>query len=74
MSDQLLTIKDVATRLKIGRTTAYTLVEDGEIPARRIGKGRGTLRVKPADLERYINRPPSREAPALVAGSGSLYD
>ena len=67
MSEQMLTVKDVADRLKIGRTTAYTLIEDGEIPAKRIGTGRGTLRVKPSDLERYINRPDDAP-PAAVTG------
>lgn len=57
MSDKLLTMKDVADRLSIGRTTAYKLVEDGDLKAKRIGTGRGTLRVRPVDLERYINQP-----------------
>ncbi len=57
MSESLLTIKDVAERLNIGERTAYRLIEEGQLKARRIGSGRGTLRVKPADLERFINQP-----------------
>lgn len=71
MTDKLLTIKEVAERLSIGRTTAYELVESGDLKAKRIGKGRGTLRVRPSDLELYINKP---EATKTLVATGSLYD
>jgi excisionase family DNA binding protein len=69
--DKLLTMKEVAERLSIGRTTAYKLVEDGDLKAKRIGTGRGTLRVRPVDLERYINQP---EQTKTSIATGSLYD
>ena len=34
----LMTVKDVQTVLNIGRTTAYKLVESGELPTLRIGR------------------------------------
>lgn len=74
MSDQLLTIKDVAERLNISERTAYRLIEEGDIPCKRVGTGRGTIRVRPAALEAYINQP-SREVLAVAApAAGSLYD
>lgn len=65
MSDQMLTIKDVATRLKIGLSTAYRIVEDGDLKGKRIGRGRGTIRVRPVDLERYINQPSPQSVEVL---------
>jgi excisionase family DNA binding protein len=54
---QMLTIKDVAAQLKIGVRTAYRLIEEGQIPAKRVGTGRGTIRVRPTALEAYLNQP-----------------
>lgn len=71
MSEKLLTAQEVAEQLDISYRTVYRLIEDGQIKAKRVGTGRGTHRVRPADLERYINQPaPSK---TLVA-TGSLYD
>lgn len=71
MSDKLLKMKDVADQLSIGIRTAYRLVEEGQLKAKRIGSGRGTLRVRPADLDRYLNQP---TAVKTLVATGSLYD
>lgn len=36
--DDVLEIKDLCAILKIGRKTAYKLLQDGDIPHRRIGR------------------------------------
>lgn len=46
----LLTVEEVAERLRIGRTKAYELVKDGEIESVRIGRLR---RVPKAAVDEY---------------------
>ena len=50
---QLLRPSDVAKRLNISTSFAYRLMQYGDIPAVRI---RGACRVRPQDLEEYIER------------------
>ena len=52
MSPQLLTANDVAKRLNISRTKAFDLLNNGTIPAIRIGRN---IRVEENDLENYIS-------------------
>jgi excisionase family DNA binding protein len=52
MDEQLMKPAEVADMLKISRAMAYKLLKCGEIPAVRIGT---LVRVKRADLERYIH-------------------
>ena len=40
---ELLTINDVAARLKISKSLAYALVESGKLVPYRIGLGRGAI-------------------------------
>ncbi len=47
----LLTTRELASLLNIGRTTAWTLVAQGRIPSVRIGR---SLRVTRRDVERFI--------------------
>lgn len=49
----LLRAQDVARVLNISRSLAYRLLDTGQIPTVRIGKA---VRVKPQDLEEFINR------------------
>jgi excisionase family DNA binding protein len=69
MSDEkLLKVAEVAERLNVGKSTVYKIIRDGELPHTRIGSdGTGPIRVRPKDLERFINRPPERPR-------GSLFD
>jgi excisionase family DNA binding protein len=69
---KLLKVKDVADQLSVGKSTAYRLIEEGEITFTRVGSGRGTIRVRPEDLERYINRPRAVQQ-AVVPASESLF-
>lgn len=37
-TDEVLTLEELATYLKVSETTAYTLVRSGEIPGRKVGR------------------------------------
>jgi excisionase family DNA binding protein len=50
----LLTVKEAAERLGVSGRAVYDLVSRGLLPCKRIGTGRGTIRVAPQDLESYL--------------------
>lgn len=50
-SDEILTIREVASLLKIGEKTAYTMAQSGELPAFKV---RGQWRFRRADLDAWI--------------------
>lgn len=49
--DELLTLQEAADRLKVHYMTAYRWVRKGELPAFKAG---GRLRVRAADIERFV--------------------
>ncbi len=51
----MLTVRDVAVLLKVSQGAVYTLVESGVLPHHRIGAGRGVIRIREDDLDRYID-------------------
>lgn len=51
MTDQILTLKEVAEYLKLAEKTAYKLVAEGKLPGFKVG---GSWRFKEADIERWI--------------------
>lgn len=51
MTDEVLTMKEVATLLKIGEKTAYTMAQRGDLPGFKVG---GQWRFKRADIDRWI--------------------
>lgn len=51
MTTKLLTAKDVAERLSISKAKAFTLLNEGILPAIHIGRN---IRVEEQDLEAYI--------------------
>lgn len=53
MSQSLLTLKDVMTRLKVSRATIYRLIERGELHPFKIGH---SLRFEEQDLAAFIAR------------------
>jgi excisionase family DNA binding protein len=61
----LLKIHDVATRLSCSQATVYALVSKGKLIASRIGVGRGGIRVRVEDLDKFIQD--SRQAPTEPA-------
>ncbi len=62
----LLTLREVATAVKVSETTARRWVRDGSLAAYKVGK-RGQLRVKEEDLEAFLER-------QRVGGDGEHHD
>ena len=50
----LLTVKELAQRLRVSLATAYILVKQGKIASYRIGGNRGAIRVRPEDVVAYL--------------------
>lgn len=50
----LLTVADVAARLRCSRGLVYRLVAAGELPHYRVGGGRGGIRVSGGQLARFL--------------------
>jgi len=59
MPDEVLTIKELATLLKLAEKTVYAMANAEEIPAFKV---RGQWRVKRADIERWIDSQVSRRS------------
>lgn len=51
MTDQILTLREVAAYLKLAEKTAYKLAAEGKLPGFKVG---GSWRFKEADIERWI--------------------
>lgn len=49
-----LKAKDVAAALDVNVQTVYALVRQGDLPAYRVGAGRGTIRVTRAAFVQYL--------------------
>jgi excisionase family DNA binding protein len=62
---ELLTVPDVAAILKVSRSLVYGLIASGKIPCLRIGNGRGAIRVRQEDLQRFMDGCRIETAPAL---------
>jgi excisionase family DNA binding protein len=63
----LLTVAEVAERLRLGRSTIYRLVADGEIDAVQIGRA---VRFEPAAVDFFISRKRTRREASLKAVGG----
>jgi excisionase family DNA binding protein len=65
---EMLTVQDVAGELNVSSSLVYGLIASGEIACHRIGKRRGTIRVRRDDLDRYLEgcRVASGDPPAHV--------
>lgn len=53
MGESLLTVQDVADRLKVSESTVRRLIDQGAIPIVRIGR---QIRIRPEDVEKYIKQ------------------
>jgi len=51
MTDEILTLKEVAKYLKLAEKTAYKLAADGKLPGFKVG---GSWRFKAGDIEQWI--------------------
>ena len=51
MTDEVLTIKDVAAILKLAEKTVYAMANEGELPAFKV---RGQWRIRKIDFDRWM--------------------
>ena len=56
MTTKLMTIKELAERLGISRSSAYQIVEKKLLPVIRVGTGRGVIRITEEDFQAYLNQ------------------
>jgi excisionase family DNA binding protein len=54
--ESLLTVREVASRLRVSSASVYKLCRRGALPGFRIG---GALRFQPAAIDEYLGRPSS---------------
>ncbi|MBV1929033.1 MAG: helix-turn-helix domain-containing protein [Gammaproteobacteria bacterium] len=59
MTDEILTLKEVAKYLKLAEKTAYKLAADGKLPGFKVG---GSWRFKQSDIENWITEQKNRES------------
>ena len=52
--EKLLKIKEAAKLLNINGVTLYQMVDRGEIPHLRMGKGNRTIRFEPAVIDEWL--------------------
>ena len=57
-SADVLTVKQAAERLNVSARTIYDLVECGRLRCLRVGRERGTIRIRPADLQHIMEPAP----------------
>ena len=53
MTDEILTLKEVAKYLKLAEKTAYRLTAEGRLPGFKVG---GSWRFKQSDIEAWIKK------------------
>ena len=58
MSDEILTLKELATYLKLTEKTAYRLAAEGKLPGFKVG---GSWRFKSEDVEVWIEEQKDKE-------------
>ncbi len=61
--DELLTVKEIAQLLKLNPQAVRNWIDQGRLPAIRVGKRR--VRVRQSDLDTHL----AARRPALVAGN-----
>jgi excisionase family DNA binding protein len=52
-TDEVMTLKEVGSLLKIAERTAYTMAQRGDLPGFKVG---GQWRFKRADIDRWIEK------------------
>ena len=71
---ELLTVKEVARRLRVSASLVYQLVDSGKLGCHRIGNGRGAIRIRPDDVDTYLrtcrSSPESTELPRCPSQIG----
>lgn len=59
MTDEILTLPEVAQLLKVAEKTVYTMAQKGEVPAFKVG---GQWRFRRTDLDAWIDAKTRRTA------------
>jgi excisionase family DNA binding protein len=70
-SCRLLSIEEVAQELRVSPSTVRNLIDVGKLAAQRIGTGRGRIRIRPDELERF-QLEAEREASKAPQGQTTL--
>jgi excisionase family DNA binding protein len=58
MTDEILTLKEVASYLKLAEKTAYKLAAAGKLPGFKVG---GSWRFRKEDIESWIEQQKNKE-------------
>ena len=69
--EELLTLGELAARLRVSTRTAYRLVYDGAVPAVKVG---GQWRILRAELDAQLGRTPVKREPGFDRAQGSRED
>ncbi len=64
----VLTVEEVARRLRVSEATVYNLIRGGQLPAFRVGR---SWRVDERDLDEYIRRQKTRPTQSAQKGRSS---
>ena len=51
--DRLLTVREVAARMRVSNMTVYRLIQAGDLRATRVGR---SYRLREGDVDTYLNR------------------
>jgi excisionase family DNA binding protein len=51
--DRLLTVREVAARMRVSNMTVYRLIQAGDLRATRVGR---SYRLRQGDVDSYLNR------------------
>ena len=62
MTDEILTLKEVAKYLKLAEKTAYRLAAEGKLPGFKVG---GSWRFKQSDIDAWIKEQHNQSGKAL---------
>jgi excisionase family DNA binding protein len=65
--DEILTIREVASLLKIGEKTTYTMAQSGQLPGFKV---RGQWRFRRTDIDQWITRQVDRGPGTGKEGGG----
>lgn len=52
MSEQMLTVAEIAAELRVSKMTVYRLVNERQLPSVRVGR---SVRVRRSDLDAYLD-------------------
>ncbi len=53
-TDQLLTVEQVASRLRVSKATVYRLIWNDQLPALQLAGPRSTLRISRREFEQWL--------------------